>query len=197
MDESTDFTRIVAFTDGVFAIAITLLVIGFDVPEGDHDIAGRLLDQWPQLLAYVLSFAVVGGRWRDHHRFFRTLRRFDERLVTLNLTYLALIALLPFTTDLIGEHGGDTVAAVAYALVIGLVGITSWTMVRHTLSRRHVAEELRPATLPHGSRGALYTPGVFLASIPVAFLSANAAELMWILIAFQGRMLGREETPSS
>jgi uncharacterized membrane protein len=196
MGEQTDFTRIIAFTDGVFAIAITLLVLGFDVPEGEHDIAGRLLDQWPQLLAYALSFVVVGGRWRDHHRFFRTLKRFDERLVTLNLTYLALIALVPFTTDLIGEHGGDTVAPVTYATVIGLVGLTSWTMVHHTLKHEHVAEELRPATRPHGSRGALYTPAVFFASIPVAFLSANAAELMWILIAFQGRMLGREETAS-
>jgi uncharacterized membrane protein len=196
VDEHTDFTRIVAFTDGVFAIAITLLVLGFDVPQSDHEVTERVLDQWPQLLAYVFSFAVVGRFWRGHHRFFRSLERFDERLISLNLAYLSLIALVPFTTELLGEHGDAVVAPVAYAAVLGLASTTAWAMLRRTLERAHVADEHRPYAREHAAR-LLYTPAVFFASIPVAFLSVSASEWMWLLLLLQGRIPVRAETASS
>ena len=191
MPDSTDFSRIAAFTDGVFAIAITLLVLALEVPVGDAGLTERLLDQWPSLLAYFLSFAVVGRFWIVHHRFFASLHRFDQRLLTLNLAFLAFIALVPFTTDLLGEHGGDTVAVVTYALVMAVVAALNMAMIRHTLARGHVREEHRRHTEPFAGGVAALTPGAFLASIPVAFLSPLAAELMWtgVVLARVGRGL--------
>src|SRR5215208_4825219 len=110
--QETDFGRVVAFTDGVFAVAATLLVFAIDVPVGDHDITGRVLDEWPDVLAYFLSFAVIGRLWLAHHRFFSVLHRFDPWLLRLNLLFISLVALVPFTTQLLSDHGGDAVAPI-------------------------------------------------------------------------------------
>jgi uncharacterized membrane protein len=182
--EGSDLSRVNAFTDGVFAIAITLLVLGLDVPRGDHEITRRVLDNWPDLLAYFLSFAVIGRFWMAHHRFFATLKGFDGRLMGLNLLYLSFVVLVPFTTELLGDHGDDTVTAVVYATVLGLAGVVNWVMIRHTLSRGHVREAARPDTQPFGSRTALVVPGIFFVSVPVAFLSPHVAEAMWVALFF-------------
>jgi uncharacterized membrane protein len=179
--EGTDFGRILTFTDGVFAIAITLLVLGFDDPTG-HDVARRILDQWPQLLAYLLSFAVVGRMWLIHHRFFATLHRFDRPLLLLNLTYLAAVVLVPYTSELLGDHGGEPVIVVLYAVVLAIATILQWAMVRHTLRAEHVREELRARVVPFGGRRAVFAPALLIASIPVAFANPHIAEVMWVLL---------------
>jgi TMEM175 potassium channel family protein len=182
--EGRDLSRLAAFTDGVFAIAITLLVLGLSVPQGDHDVNRRVLAEWPDLGAYFLSFAVVGRFWLVHHRFFETLRGFDAQLVRLNMAFLAFLVLVPYTTELLGDHADDTIAAVVYALVLGVIGSINWLMIRHTVRREHVREEARPAAEPLAGRAALVVPAVFFASIPVAFLNAHAAEAMWVLLFF-------------
>jgi uncharacterized membrane protein len=168
----------------VFAIAITLLVLALEVPQGDHDLNRRLLEEWPELLAYFLSFAVVGRFWIVHHRFFQTLRSFDARLLELNMLYLAFVVLVPFTTELLGDHGDDTIAAVVYAAVLGMAGSLNWLMVRHTFVAHHVREEARGDTAVFAGRVALLTPAIFFGSIPVAFASPHAAEAMWVLLFF-------------
>ena len=105
--QSVEFGRIVAFTDGVFAIAITLLVLNFDVPEvpgADEARVDRYIETLGgDVLAYFLTFAVVGRLWLVHHRLFATLRAFDSRLMVLNLAYLSMIALIPFPAELVGD----------------------------------------------------------------------------------------------
>ncbi len=183
LDES-DLGRIGAFTDGVFAIAITLLVLSLDVPSGDHDITRRVLEQWPDLVAYFLSFAVVGRFWMVHHRFFQTLHRADARLAQLNMLFLAFVVLVPYTTQLLGDHGDDTVAAVVYATALGLAGVFNLAMIRHALSAGLVREVARPITEPFAGRPALTIPVVFFTSIPVAFISPHVAEAMWASLFF-------------
>ncbi|HYY22279.1 MAG TPA: TMEM175 family protein [Thermoleophilaceae bacterium] len=189
--EGSDFGRILAFTDGVFAIAITLLVLGFDDPSGP-DVARRVLDQWPQLLAYLLSFAVVGRMWLVHHRFFATLHRFDRLLLVLNLAYLAAVVLVPYTSELLGDHGGETVAAVLYAVVLAIATLLQWAMVRHTLRAKHVRDELRARVAPFGGPRALFAPALLLVSIPVAFANPHVAEVMWIMLVVPALPRARE-----
>jgi len=119
--DSIEFARIVAFTDGVFAIAITLLVLSLEVPSDLQASAlhAFLIDSWPQLFAYFLSFAVIGRFWIGHHHVFSMLQDFDRRLIVLNLAYLSMIVLVPFPTELLGEYGGGSDAVVLYALVWG------------------------------------------------------------------------------
>ena len=176
--------RLVAFTDGVFAIAITLLVLNFDEPKGpDSEILHQLTDQWPGLLAYFLSFAVIGRFWVVHHRVFAVMRRLDNRLVTLNLVFLAFIVLLPFSTEVLGDFSDTTEAVVLYAATISGVAMLNWLMIRHALLGEHVHPDHRQTTAPFAGGAALMNPGIFLASIPVGFVSPLAAELMWTGLA--------------
>src|SRR5215216_1485040 len=176
--------RLVAFTDGVFAIAITLLVLNFDEPSGpDSELAHQLTDQWPALLAYFLSFAVIGRFWVVHHRVFAIVRRLDFALLGFNLVYLAFVVLIPFTTEVLGDYSDTTEAVVLNAAAIGGVATFNWLMIRHALTRDHIQPDRRFSAAPFAGTAALVNPGVFLASIPVGFVSPLAAELMWTALA--------------
>jgi uncharacterized membrane protein len=119
-----DTGRTEAFSDGVFAVAITLLVLNFHTPEGN--LRSGLLHMWPSLLAYAVSFLNVGIMWMNHHAMFRHVTRADRPLQLLNLMLLMAVVLVPFPTDMLGQllghelHGGDTATG---AFVYGLVMI--------------------------------------------------------------------------
>jgi uncharacterized membrane protein len=110
--------RVEAFSDGVIAIAITLLVLEIHVPEAPPGGLGRaLLDQWPSYAAYAVSFAVIGIMWVNHHRIFHLVATVDRPLLFINLMLLMFIALFPFPTALLAEHlrsgGSDAQLAAA------------------------------------------------------------------------------------
>ena len=178
--DRTDFGRIVAFTDGVMAVAITLLVLNLEVPDvqaGELDEALRELDG--SFLAYVLTFALVGRFWVIHHNLFETLERFDGPMMVLNLVFLMLIALMPFGMELVDTYPDTSIAIATFAFILSLTSLTHWTMTMHSLRSEFVdARRLRDRR-PHGSFVSLGVPAVFLASVPVAFVSPLAAEIMW------------------
>lgn len=124
--------RVVFFSDAVFAIAITLLVLPLaDQRLPDEDLAAHLLALWPQLASFLLSFVVIGLFWLGHHRAYQIIVRVDTRLLLLNLLVLLFIALLPFPTAVLGEHGNQPPAAVLYATTMSLLGLTSAAHWRH------------------------------------------------------------------
>jgi hypothetical protein len=171
-----EFARIVAFSDGVFAIAITLLVLALDVPARLHgeSLTDALLDQREPLLAYALSFAVIGRFWIVHHRFFSEVNGFDGRLLWLNIFYLAWVVL--YAANLSGVIlTGLWMAADAHK-----AGLTS------TSPASHREQRLR----------SLYIATVFLASIPVAFLAPGVAPFMWLALFFDpaSRFAGAERS---
>lgn len=107
--------RLEAFSDGVIAIAITLLTIELPVPHGEH-LWASLVDQWPAYLAYFVSFTIIGIMWVNHHAVLEVVRRTDRTLLMLNLWLLAFIALVPWTTHLVAENLEDADAHVAVAI---------------------------------------------------------------------------------
>jgi len=118
--------RLIALSDGIFAIAMTLLVLDVSVPEGlSHaDFRQALNQTWPRLGAYALSFAIIAGVWREHHRIFRLVRRVDSRVVRLTLALLAVVALLPFPTSLLADYGSSEPLAVTfYAVAAALINL--------------------------------------------------------------------------
>jgi uncharacterized membrane protein len=181
-ENEIEFSRIVAFSDGVFAIAITLLVLNLGVPEHIHgdDLTSSLLDQWQDLLAYALSFAVIGRFWIVHHRFFGDVTGFDSRLLALNLFYLAWIVLIPFSSQVLGDHAEDTGAVVLYAL--NLAGVTLVGTWLFTDAERAGLTKSDPSERNEFRRRALTIAGVFLASIPVAFINPHIAPYMWLAL---------------
>jgi len=181
--ESVEFARIVAFTDGVFAIAITLLVLSLDVPSNLSGSALHhfLLDSWRQFFAYFLSFAVIGRFWIGHHRFFSTVDNFDRRLLVLNLAYLSFVVLVPFPTEVLGDYGSRSDAVALYALVVGTAALLAWIMLEYAVRRGHARAPAQAATgLVVG--GPLIPALIFYVSVPVAFASPTVAQLLWIAL---------------
>ena len=179
--ESVEFSRSVAFTDGIFAIAITLLVLNFDVPETPGATPAQV-DRYIEtlggdVLAYFLTFAVVGRLWLVHHRLFSTLERFDSRLMVLNLAYLSMIVLIPFPAELLGDYGDQRLPVVIYAAVLGAAASLNLLMTHHAVTAGLVAGEHLETTAR--GRRFLFIPAIFVLSIPVALASPLAAELMW------------------
>ncbi len=107
MQGEVDTGRLEAFSDGVFAIAITLLIIEVGVNEEGGSLAQRLAEQWPSYAAFVVSFAVIGALWLNHHQMFKIIRAADHGLFVLNLGVLLVVSFIPFPTKIMGEelHG--------------------------------------------------------------------------------------------
>ncbi|WP_052372699.1 TMEM175 family protein [Amycolatopsis taiwanensis] len=116
--------RVEAFSDGVFAIAITLLILEIKVPSADeHGGLWRALGaQWPSYAAYVVSFLIIGIMWVNHHQLFSYVARVDRTLMFLNLLLLMVVAAVPFPTAMLAEYlredGASHVAAAVYSLVM-------------------------------------------------------------------------------
>ena len=179
--------RIIFFSDAVFAIAITLLALDIRLPllpetANDGDLLAALASVWPQVLSYCISFLAIGMLWLAHHRTFRYVRRYDERLLLLNLLFLLLIGFVPFPTAVIGEYG-NTVSTIFYAATMAVAGLMFalvWWYVN--ANGRLVSERLPPRRFRRVGLRVLWMPAVFLVSIPLAFWSPDAAKYSWLLI---------------
>ena len=177
--------RILALSDGVFAIAITLLILEIAVPAttGGADLSKALLGLWPRYLAYVLSFVVIARFWVTHHLAFRLIARYDAALVWLNLLLLMFVAFLPFPTAVLGEHNGSPPAAVLYGAAVTLAGAASagywwYASGRGRLLRPDVGRARVRALRARGLSG----PVFFALSLPIAVFAPYAAEVLWIFV---------------
>jgi uncharacterized membrane protein len=179
-----EFSRIVAFSDGVFAIAITLLVLAFEIPDQlpNETLAEALWGQRDDFLAYGLSFAVIGRFWIVHHRFFSEVTGFDGRLLGLNIFYLAWIVLIPFSSEVLGDHGGEAAAVILYAANLSGVVLTGLWLAAD--ARGAGLTRIEAAAHREQRLRAAYIAAVFLASIPVALISTSIAPLMWLALFF-------------
>jgi uncharacterized membrane protein len=183
-ENEIEFSRIVAFSDGVFAIAITLLVLSLDVDRGlsSDELWRTIRDLWDNFLAYAVSFAVIGRFWVIHHRFFGEVKAFDGRLLSLNLLYLAAIVLIPFSSKVLGEYGGDTPAVVVYAANLAAVVLIGLWLTSY--AHRAGLTTLPPEAQRESWIRAAYIAAIFGASIPIAFVAPNVSELMWLALFF-------------
>ena len=182
--------RLEAFSDGVIAIAITLLVLDLGIPEtGDGELWDALWRQWPSYAAFIISFAVIGIMWVSHHAMFERIATVDRGLLFLNLALLMGIAFLPFPTSLLASYVRDggpdaSVAAAIYSATMCVIGVVFYFMWMHL--ERHsqllvdgiTAEQVRRAE--HRS---LVAPIVYGLTIGVAFISPWACFVIYGLIA--------------
>ena len=176
-----EFSRIVAFSDGVFAIAITLLVLNLTIDKGLSGSAdGSPLRPLGQPRRLWISFAVIGRFWIVHHRFFAEVDAFDGRLLGLNLLYLASIVLIPFSSQVLGDYGGETPSVVLYSVnLAAVVLIGLWMGID---ARRRGLTSIDDETHRESRVRATYIAGVFLLSIPLAFFVPRAAAYLWLLL---------------
>ena len=134
-------SRLEAFSDGVIAIAITLLVLDIKVPEpAEEGLGHALAQQWPNYVAYIVSFLTIGIIWINHRAAIDRLARADHTLLVLNLLLLLAVGVLPFTTALMAEYlredEGQHLAAAVYAGSFLLMGVAFFALNRHSLGDR-------------------------------------------------------------
>jgi len=175
--------RLEAFSDGVFAIAITLLIIEIAVPSvsGGHSLGRALGDLWPKYFAYVLSFVTIGIYWANHHFVWRLFRRADHYFLMLNVFFLMCVAFLPFPTAVLGEylrHADERRTAVAFYAFGLLLPAIGWLCVwLYANARRLLDERLDPAYLRSLTIQYLLSNAFYAIALAVAFLSA------WVALA--------------
>ena len=191
------FERILGFSDGVFSIAITLMVLSLSVPvltgsSAGPDLSAGLVAEWPAFLGYLVSFFVIGTWWTVHHRYFQYLTGFDLRLLWLNLLFLLGITLIPFLTNLIIIYHDSVLAVSLYALVQALAGGFMYAIWKYSTDHhRFVDPSMNPAFVRFLSFRSFIVIILFLASIPVAFLSPMAAQISWAVIPFFHEFIAR------
>jgi TMEM175 potassium channel family protein len=177
--------RILALSDGVFAIAITLLILEITVPAttSDGGLPKALLGLWPRYLAYVVSFVVIARFWVTHRMAFLLIAREDAVLVWLNLLMLMFVAFLPFPTAVLGAHAGSPAATVLYATSVILASIASaaywwYASGRGRLLRPDAGRARVRALRARGLSGPIF----FALTLPIAVFAPYAAEIAWILV---------------
>ena len=187
----TSTGRVEAFSDGVLAIAITLLVLDLRVPprDGTHgSLAHQLAHEWPSYAAYVTSFLVIGIIWINHHTVFQLIGRVDRVLLFINLILLMFVAAIPFTTSLLAEYltaeRDARVAAVVYsgvmlAMAVAFSVLYAWGALHPPLLRDGVDPAAARASIPRFTAGTV----LYLATVGVALLSAPLCLAVHFLLA--------------
>jgi TMEM175 potassium channel family protein len=191
--------RVEAFSDGVFAIAITLLVLEIHVPASSFDdLWAGIANQWPAYLAYATSFLTIGGIWLAHHAIFRRLQYANDRIMRLNLLLLMAVAFLPYPTRLLAEaiHDKDAERAAvifygAILLVISLLLAAIWASVARDrdLLKPEVSEQEVNAIL------LATTPniGFYVGVIVLAFVAPRAAAFGYLVTAIIAVLRARSD----
>jgi uncharacterized membrane protein len=135
--------RLILFSDAVFAIAITLLVIEIRVPEiahstdGTHDLIHALWEKFPEFFGFVLSFAVIGQFWSNHHRLFGFVKDYNGKLIWLNLLMLFWIVLVPFTSGLNSRYGNLNIVWQIYSANLAMIALSLYFLYRYIGNPKH------------------------------------------------------------
>jgi uncharacterized membrane protein len=183
--------RLSFFSDGVFAIAITLLVIEIKVPVIEHpsndDLIHSLSHMGLRFLGFLISFAIVGHYWSVHHRIFGYVKKSPTTLVWINLAFLFSVVLLPFSSGFIGEYSSDLKLYVPYAIYVANICLTGfmncwlWLYLSNP-KKTLLTHEISRATINLGLYRSLVIPIVFLISLAVFFINPIISRLIPLII---------------
>jgi uncharacterized membrane protein len=179
--------RLNALVDGVFAIAITLLVLNLPQPLDSPHLARALLHQWPSYVAYLVSFVTVGILWIEHHGMMSAVREVNRRFLERTLLFLLFISIIPWPTSIAAHyanHGSQAdAAAVLYATTMLMMGLSFSLGWRYLAEHPEMVAEPARAAFPAGFRRALLGGLVYLLAIVAAFVSTDLSFAIDAMIA--------------
>ena len=188
--ESERTQRLIAFSDGVFAVAITLLILSIQPPQL-KDVPGaklfaQLLQQWPSWLSYIISFWIVGINWINHHELFRLIKHVDVTLLTLNLLILLFTTILPVPTRLLAEYvldpDGQRVADIFYGCTLVAVCIVYLVVWLHAARASLLVEGLSPQAIRRGILRRLIGILAGGAGVVIAFFNVPISIVIYVLV---------------
>ncbi len=175
--------RLATFSDGVMAIAITLLILNLHLPDttarSDQELLQQLRALEAPLVAFLLSFAVTAVWWNGHQRLFAALERGDRRILSLNFVFLAAVVFLPFPTSILGRYAPLPTATILYAGTNVIIGTSALLMWWHASRSGLLNPAVHAMELRRLMAYAITAPSVFLLSIPVALVDPGLAPWSW------------------
>jgi uncharacterized membrane protein len=179
-----DLGRLVTFIDGVFAVALTLLVLDLKLPSGTLGLAAALRQMLPGFLVYLIVFASIAGYWTQHHFAFRYISRGDGRLILLSLVNLLFVTLYPVTASIVGAHPLELLATVCLSANSLLYCLSAWAVWSHAAARRELlAGDAERRALQRLARIMLVVAVCLALAIPLAYLCVYLAYADWIVCA--------------
>jgi len=177
-------SRVEALTDGIFAVAMTLLILDVKVPLVSHteDLPRELLALWPRLVSYAISFVMLGIYWVGHHNQFHLIRRTNRTLLWINILFMMTICFVPFSAALLSAYATQPLALAVYGVnlvTIGLILYGHWSYA--TFGHRLVDRDLDNRVIRFASRRILIGPVVFSLASVLSFVSATASLILLML----------------
>ena len=180
--------RVLALTDGVYAIVMTILVLELSVPivigtAINKELSHGLLEMWPEFLIYGLSFLILGIFWLMHHFVFDNIKQYDASLSWINIFFLMCTALIPFSTSLFGAYGAERITAIVYGtnMFLGFLGLTALWLYAST-GYRLIDKDLDRNVLKGGTlMGGVYMVATLVA-IGISFINPVISFILYFLI---------------
>lgn len=178
--------RIATLADSVFAIVMTLMVLGIDMPQVSHDalqdrLVGEVLRVWPRMGAFIVSFLVLGIYWVGHHTQFHFMRGVNRPVLWINIVFFMFVSMVPFSTQLVGHYGTEGIALWVYAANLILISLVLYAHWRYVSWAGLLREGTDPGLVRAAGRRILIGPSIYVAAIGVSFFSARLALLVILL----------------
>jgi uncharacterized membrane protein len=186
---TTETARVEAFSDGVFAIAITLLILEIKIPSpGSGELSAQLLRQWPSYISFVISFAFIGIMWMNHHRLFTHIKRCNDLLLIFNLLLLLGVTAVPFPTAVLAAHLGqpdERTAALLFNSTYFCIAVFFNVLWRYAASKpaRFLAADVDMASVEKISRQYAFGPILYLLCVALAWVSVSASLALNLALA--------------
>ena len=191
--------RFEAFSDGVFAIAITLLVLEIHLPDAAALNNGQMLEYiahlWPQLLTYVTSFATIGIIWLNHHNTFVHVERIDHQTLAINLILLLTVCFVPFPTALVAKYGALPASTVLYGSTLTAMGLSygglwCYVVLQERRNNPATASPLDSVEILKGMAGT----GIYFLATLLAFIAPRLSTFLFVMVAIYYAVPGRLDT---
>lgn len=182
-----DNDRLVNFSDAVFAFAATLLILKIDLPSLPYEtvatnFTAELFKLWPEYLANLISFFIIAYYWRSHHAVFLLLRKFNSKIVWINIALLISVAFLPFPVDLFGDYYDIPAVTVFYSLSIALVGYLLLILWLYSVHAGLITKHISKRSIEYHTWNIAAAPLLFSVSIPITLIDHFIAKVSWILL---------------
>jgi TMEM175 potassium channel family protein len=183
-EPSADLKRVIALSDGIFAIALTLLALDLRLPDIPNlTVQNGLAGLLPKLLVFLLSFLIIGNQWDVHQRTFLHISRADAKFALLNLVSLFFVILLPAAAAILGRYPTQPLAIICFGVNSALLGLSSWLAWSHASGDGHLLDDQAdPRLVAMISRLWFSTPVVFFITIPLVFLNVYLVYILWLIL---------------
>ena len=188
--------RIETLVDGIFAIAMTLMVLNIHLPDPsglwtNEMVWGIIWGQFSNLFIYALSFVILAGFWTTHHRGFDHIKRADQAFLWINVIWLLFVALIPFSTSLMGDFGNSTPAALFFNFNLFFIGLFSFLIRRQVIEHELADKSLKPADVKHVYAATLTFPILAGIAIVLSFISPGYSFIPYLFIPIAINILHR------